>query len=204
MLADSTDGQVRQAGADHDQRAVALRQFVARRAQRRDVGRRDVLHLVHEERDADAQVGRHRGGVGEQLGEVDLEVAGIGAAADCRGVDAELGDDRRPWPLGIARRERLEDAEEVIDPLGRPVPWRQLAHGHVQGARYGPPDRLVRPRLELAGAPEPLHRHRPERVEQHGLAHSAQPGQHHAALGAAASHPLEHDLELADLAVPPR
>ena len=44
---------------------------------------------------------------------------------------------------------------------------------------------------------------RPERVQQHGLAHPAQPGQHHAALRPAAGDPLQHHLELAELAVPP-
>ena len=89
----------------------------------------------------------------------------------------------------------------MIDPVRCPVPGRQLSHGHVQGPGNRPPDRLIRPGLDLAGTPEPLHRHRPERVEQHGLADAAQPGQDHAALGAAARDPLEHDLKLPDLTV---
>jgi hypothetical protein len=49
-----------------------------------------------------------------------------------------------------------------------------------------------------------LHRHRPERVEQHGLANSAQTGQHHAALRATARHTLKDYLELSDFAVAAR
>ena len=92
--------QVRQAGADHDQRPAGLGELVARRAQRGHVGRRNVLHLVDEQRDPDPEVGRHRRGVGQQLGQVDLQVARIGAAADRGDVDAQLRD----VPLGAAGR----------------------------------------------------------------------------------------------------
>jgi hypothetical protein len=83
------------------------------------------------------------------------------------------------------------------------VPGREFPHGHVQRGRDRAPDRLVRPGFDLAGAPQPLQGHRPERVQQHGLAHAAQPGQHHAPLRAAVGNPLEDHLELADLAVAP-
>ncbi len=150
---------MREAGPDHDQRAAGLRQLVASGAERGDVGRAHVLHLVHEQGDAHGEVSRDRGRVGQQLGEVDLEVAGVGAAARRRDVDAQL---RRIRPLRRGRvtdGERLEHAEEVIDPVRRPVPGRELADRHVQRRGYGPPDRLVRPRLDLPRAPEPLHRH---------------------------------------------
>ena len=45
------------------------------------------------------------------------------------------------------------------------------------------------------------HRGRPQRVEQHGLADAAQPGEHDRALGAAAGDPLEHDVERVELLV---
>jgi hypothetical protein len=88
-----------------------------------------------------------------------------------------------------------------LDAVGRAVPGRQLAHGHVQGGGDGAADRLVGPRLDLAGAPQLLDGHRPERVEQHGLADSAQPGEDHAPLRAAAGDSLQHDVELLQLAV---
>ena len=66
---------MRQARAHHDQRPRGLRQFVGGGAQRGHVHRRHVLHLVDEQGDAHAQVGRHGRGVREQLGEVDLQVA---------------------------------------------------------------------------------------------------------------------------------
>jgi hypothetical protein len=55
--------------------------------------------------------------------------------------------------------------------------------------------RLVRPGLDLAGAPEPADRGRAERVEQDGLADSAQTGQDQAAFGAATGDPLQDDVE---------
>ena len=60
---------------------------------------------------------------------------------------------------------------------------------------------LVGAGLELAGAPVPAYGRRAQRVEQHRLADAAQPGEHQAALGAAARDPLEHDVEGAQLLV---
>jgi hypothetical protein len=73
----------------------------------------------------------------------------------------------------------------------------------VQRPRDRPPDGLLGPCLDFPGPPQALHRHRPERVEQDGLADPAQAGQHHAALGTPARDSLEYHLELADLAVAP-
>ena len=50
------DRQVRQPGADHDQRGALLADLVAGAAERGELGGGDVLHLVDEERDADAEV----------------------------------------------------------------------------------------------------------------------------------------------------
>jgi hypothetical protein len=137
----------------------------------------------------------------EQLGQVDLQVTGVGAAPDRRHVDAQVRGERALGGLRVAGGEGLEHAEELLDPVRRPVPRRQFPDRHVQGARDRPADRLLRPRLDLAGAPQPLQRHGPERVQQDGLAHPAQPGQHHAALRPAAGDPFQHDLELAELTV---
>ena len=103
--------------------------------------------------------------------------------------------------LRVAGGEGLEHAEEVLDAVGRPVPWRKFADRHMQRARYRPPDRLIRPGLDLAGSPQPPDSHRPERVEQHRLPDAPQPGQHHAALGPTTGDALEHHLELADLTI---
>ena len=100
-----------------------------------------------------------------------------------------------------AQRERLEHAEELVDPVGRAVPRRQLADRHVQRGGDRPAQRLVRPGLDLAGAPEPADRLRAQRVEQHRLADAAQPGEHQAALGPAAGDPFQHDVEDVQLAV---
>ena len=77
----------------------------------------------------------------------------------------------------------------------------ELAHRLVHRRRERAAQRLVGPGLELAGAPPGAHRRRAQRVEQHGLADAAQPGEHDRALGAAAGHPLEHDVEGVELLV---
>ena len=77
----------------------------------------------------------------------------------------------------------------------------ELADRLVQRAGQRPAQRLVGPRLELAGPPALAHRLAAQRVEQHGLADPAQPGQHQRPLGPTPRHPLEHHVERAHLLV---
>ena len=150
--------------------------------------------------DPEALVGREPADVGEQLDQVDLDVAGVGAAAHRRRRDA-----RAPLVLelrvgaGLALGERADDAEHVVD-LVR-VRVAELADRLVQRSGQRPPQRLVGARLELAGAPALADRRRAQRVEQHRLADAAQPGQHQRALRAPAGDPLEHDVERRELLV---
>ena len=81
-------GQVRQAGADDDERGAGLGELVAGRAQCRDVVDAQVLHLVDEQRHPDPDVAGELGHHGEQLDEVDLDVAGVGPAGLDGCVDA--------------------------------------------------------------------------------------------------------------------
>jgi hypothetical protein len=169
---------------------------VAGRAERRHVVRTEILHLVDEQGDARTHVGGDRRRVGEQLDQIDLDVAGVGAAAGRRHVDAGLPPVAQ-LRVGRCRPqcERLEHTEEVVDPVRRAVPGGQLAHGHVQRGRDRAAQRLVGPGLDLPGAPQPADGLRAQRVEQHRLADAAQPGEHEAALGAAARDPLQDDIE---------
>jgi len=137
----------------------------------------------------------------EQFGQVNLQVAGVGAAAHGRHVDAQVRGERALRRPGVAGREGLQHAEEMLDPVRGAVPGRQFPHRHVQRGGDRPADRLFRPGLDLPGSPEPLQRHGPERVQQHGLADAAQPGQHHAAFRAAAGYSFQDHFELAKLAV---
>ncbi len=163
---------------------------------------RDVLHLVDEDRDPDAEVAGQVGDVGEQLDQVELEVAGVGAAPDRRHVGG-----RAPADLPCGPRARVRSAKDFttpgdrVDAVGVAVPVGDLADRGVHRLRERQPQRLVGPGLELAGPPGPLHREPAQRVEQHGLADPAQPGEHHRALGAAGGDPLEGDLELPQLPV---
>ena len=63
-----------------------------------------------------ADVGGQAADVGEQLDEVDLDVAGVGPAADGGGVDAGLPPVAQLGPGGgVALGERLDHAEHVVD-----------------------------------------------------------------------------------------
>ena len=203
MLARQHRREVRQPGADHDHRQAGLADLVAGRAQRGDVVRAEVLHLVDEDGDALADVGREPAEVGEQLHQVDLDVPGVGSPLHRRDVDAGV-------PLvaqlgagpGLALREGPDHAEHVVDVVGLRV--AELADGLVQGARQRAAQALVGAGLELAGPPVAPHGGGAERVEQHRLADSAQAGQDQAALRAAVRHPLEDDVEGTELLVTPR
>ena len=161
----------------------------------------DVLHLVDEDRDPDAEVAGQVGDVGEQLDQVELEVAGVGAAPHRRHVGGRAPADLLAVRERGPQREGLHDARDRVDPVGVAVPVGDLADGGVHRLRERQPQRLVGTGLELAGPPGPLHREPAQRVEQHGLADPAQPGEHHRALGAAGGDPLEGDLELPQLPV---
>ena len=196
--------QVRQPGADQHQRLARLGQLVAGRAERRHVLRRQVLHLVDEHRHPGRHLGGQVGDVGEQLQQVDLDVARVGPADGGHAVDRRCPavDQLAAARVG-AQPERLEHRQHLGHPVRRPVPDRQLAYGGVERAGQRPAQAGVGPRLDLPGAPEPVHRLRPQRVQQHRLAHPAQPGQHQAALRPTALHPLESHVERAQLRVAP-
>ena len=160
----------------------------------------EVLHLVDEDADALADVGGEAAEVGEELDQVDLDVAGVGAAADGGRIDAgaplvlELGAG-----AGVAVGEGLDHAEHVVDRVLVAVP--ELAHRLVQRAAQRTAQALAGPGLELAGAPALAHGRAAQRVEQHGLADAAQPGEDEAALGTALGDPLEDDVEGGELLV---
>jgi hypothetical protein len=61
----------------------------------------------------------------------------------------------------------------------------------------------VRPGLDLPRPPARADGHRAELAEQHGLAHTAQTGEHEAAFGTPAGDAFEHDVERVELLVRP-
>ncbi len=191
-----------QAGADHDEGRGVLAQFVTRPADRGDVPRAEVLHLVDEQRDAHPHVAGEPGGVDQQLDEIDLEVPGVGAPLDGGGVDAGLPPFAHALVRGRPQRERLQHAEEVLDRFGVRVGRSDLTHGHVQRRRQRPAQVLIGPGLDLAGAPAPRDRRGAKLIEQDRLADAAQPGEHDAAFGSAAGDPFEHHVEGVELLRP--
>jgi hypothetical protein len=199
-------GQVGETRADDDQRRALLGQLVAGGADRGHVVGLHVLHLVDEQRDPAADVGGHPGGVAEQLDQVDLHVPGVGPPARRGDVDARLppvahlgGRSVRPHPPALG--ERLQDAQDLIHRLLVAVPGTELAQRHVQRGGDRPAQRLLGPRLDLAGAPTAGDGRRAQLVEQHGLPDATQPGEHEGALGAAVRDALQHHVEGRELRV---
>ncbi len=190
---------MRQPGPDDDQRRGVLTELVAGRAQRGDVGGPQILHLVDEDGDAHAHVACQCGGVEQQFHEVDLDVAGVGAAGLRRDVDAGLP----PFPHALvgrgAQSEGLEDAEELVDAFGISMRGRDSTDRHVQRRRQRSTQFLVRPSLDLAGAPSAGDGRRSELVEQYRLPDASQPGENDAAFRSAAGDAFEHDVEGVEL-----
>ena len=194
---------MREASADDDKWQALLGQLVTGRAQRGDVRLGDVLHFVDEDRDSHAYVARHPGRVDEQLDKVDLDVPGVRTPRPGRRFDPGLPPLPQFRPVRVGpQREGLEHTEKGIDPLRIAVSRSEFPHRHVQGAGERPAKRLVGPNLDLSGPPQPADRLRPHRVEQHGLADATQTGEHQAALGPAAGHSLQNDVELLQHGVP--
>ena len=100
-------------------------------------------------------------------------------------------------------RERLEDAEGLLDAVRGAVADGEVADGAVQRGRERAAQVGVRAGLDLARAPAGADGHRAQLAQQHRLADPAQPGQHEAALRAPAGDPLEDDVERGQLLVAP-
>ena len=138
----------------------------------------------------------------EQLGQVDLQVTGIGPAARPRERRCPGAGRTSPLaPCGSREAKALSTPRKCSIRSGARCRGASSRTAMCSARGDRPPDRLLRPRLDLARPPQPLQRHRPERVQQHGLAHPAQPGEHHAAFRPAAGYPFQHHLELAELTV---
>ena len=171
-------------------------------AKRRNVLRRQILHLVDEDRHANANVRSKAGHIGQQLQQVDLHVTGIGAAGARRPVDRwRPALDELPAARVGAQSEGLQRGQHLTHSIWRTMPYRQLAHGCVQRSSERPAQARVRPGLHLSGAPSAVQRLGSQRIEQHRLPYPAQPSQHQAALRSAPFHALQRDVEGGQLSV---
>ena len=191
---------MRQAGAHHDHGKARLADLVAGGTERRHVVRSEVLHLVDEDPDPLAEVGCESADVGEELDQVDLDVAGVRAPPHRGHVDpgTPLVAQLRAG-AGLPLCEGADHPEHVVDRLGLGMP--ELADRLVQGTGQGAAQPLVGPRLELAGPPLTSHRGRAQGVEQDRLADPPQPGEDQAALRTAVGDPLQDDVEGTQLLV---
>ena len=180
----------RQPGADERDRQLLLRELVEGHAERAHRHRLEVLHLVDEVDDALAAGARGLADLDEQLGQVVLDVAAVGAAGDRR---------RRRCELEAARRghvERLQHAERplhaVLDRLlAAEAAQQPVRHAADRGAEVG-----RRADLDHAGAvPAALDRELLELEQQHGLADAAQARVDEAAALLARLEPREQRVE---------
>src|SRR5690606_10115675 len=136
------------------------------------------------------------GDVGEQLDEVDLDVAGVRAAVAGRDLDAGIPSVTEFGAgLGFALDEGPDGAEHLV--IGTQFPY-----GHVQRSGQGAPQGLVGTRLQLAGTPAGADCRTAQGIEQHRLADTAQPGEHHGPLRTSPGDPFQDDIELAKFVVP--
>ena len=162
-----------------------------------DVVGAEVLHLVDEHGDAVPAAGRPARATSASSSTRSISMSPESARPGTAGTS--MPGCHGPVLAALALREGLDHAQDV--PRLVVVAAGQLAHGEVQRPGQRPADRLVGPGLELAGAPAAAHRGRTHRVEQHGLADAAQPGEHDRAFRPPAGHPLEQHVEAGQLAV---
>jgi len=177
---------MRQAGPDHDQRAAVLGELVA--------GRTEGGHVVRRMSCISSTTGRcprprsvATSGVHEQLGEVDLQIARVGSAARGRHVDARLPAVHRRLlvtRIGVGLAKALEHAEEFLDAVRRPMPRASSRTAMCRAARDPAAGSTARGAPRSCRCPRAADGHRLEGVEQHGLAHTAQPSDDHAAFRA--------------------
>jgi hypothetical protein len=173
---------------------------VAGRAERRDVVGAEVLHFVEEDRDTTSGVGREPADIGEQFHQVDLDVTGVGASTRGRDVDAGT-------PLVFESRARARislgegpnHTEHLVDRVLIRV--AEFAYGLMQRTAQRTAQPLVGAGFEFAGPPLAAYGSRAQRVEQHGLADTAQAGEDEGAFGASPRHPLQDDVERRELLV---
>jgi len=128
---------------------------------------------------------------------VRAEVAGVGLALDPFGVE--------PGAEGAGGVDgELEGAQHAGGAGGAVLPLRfrrQLQEGLAGQGHHPPAERHVLGDLGVDGGPAALGGVVFEPAEQHGLAHSAQPGEDHRAFGTAAFQPAEQDVEAVELLV---
>ena len=157
----------------------------------------EELDFVDEEDDPGAVVGRGLAEGKEQVGQVRAEVAGVGLALDPFGVE--------PGAEGAGGVDgELEGAQHAGGAGGAVLPLRfrrQLQEGLAGQGHHPPAERHVLGDLGVDGGPVALGGVVFEPAEQHGLAHSAQPGEDHRAFGTAAFQPAEQDVEAVELLV---
>ena len=144
-----------------------------------EVGALQILHLVDEQRDPDLELGGRLTDVDEQLGQVGLQVAGVGAAAFGLDVDA---DGEAPVRRR-AQREGLEHAQRAFEAVPPLSPAVRRAHRLIQRLRGESAERRVASRFDLRDDPAAALGHPAELVDQHRLADAAEAGEDQAALG---------------------
>ena len=190
-----------QARPDDDDRQPGLADFMGGGTQGGDILRGKVLHLIEEDRHPSAGVRGEPADIGKQFDEVDLDVPRVGAAGHRGGVDTGVPALADATARVLPLRKGLDHAQHVRR-LGV-VGMAQLADRLMDRRTEGAAQRLIRPRLQLAGPPTRAHSRRTQRIEEHGLADPAQPGEDDRALRAATGNSLQHHVEGLELLIPP-
>jgi hypothetical protein len=160
-----------QPGANDHERRTRLRQLVAARAECRDIFWAEVLHLVYEHRNTNANVCSETRHIGEQLQQVDLHVTGVGSSRGWQAVDRWGPALDQLAAAGVAPQpERLQRRQHLTDSIRRSVAHGQLPDGRVERSGEWPAEARIRPSLHLSSTPSPVQRLGAQCIEQDRLA----------------------------------
>ena len=167
--------------------------------ERAELERRDLVQLVDEQGRAEALALGALAEGDEQLGEVGLEVAGVGDARFRLDLEPEAAVDQ-PGLHGPGEARR--DPADALRPLLVPPAPVDGADHRRQGLGHLGPQVATGTGLEQLDRPAGGVGVGPELQQQHGLADAAQPGQHDRLERVARRGPADDDVPRLDHPVP--
>ena len=157
----------------------------------------EVLHLVQGEQHPDLALPSQFTQLGKQVGEVAVEASRISPS---RG-GVYLSDHIAAVGKLPPQLERLEHAERAASPIGNALSGRKAQDGIASQQAHRAREVEVFRSLDVLVDPPSCLGDLAQFLQQHGLAHAAQPGQQQATVVAAQAQPLDGDVKRAEFFV---